>query len=167
MGYPSALLELLEFSHVQPLSCAFPDVLQIPSLGLLWVVGASCSLQRHLGQQSKPWHSSAFFSPTTPALALPAQVAQSSRSLRPVVLSLYVHCLASRHCYPETLACRGLDFSSLFPAPTQHPFLHLSVLVCSAHALLPPHASPRSPRRCQLWDWCCPAVPLAGSPEHG
>lgn len=101
---------------------------------------------------SEPWHTSSLSGPTTPALALPAQICQRSRSLGPMELSLYVHCLASRHCYPET--CRGLDFSSLFPAPPQHPFLLLSVLVCSVHALLPPYSSPRSPRHCQLWVWC-------------
>lgn len=109
---------------------------------------------------SQPWHTSALSSATAPALALPAWDAH--RSLRPVELSLYVHCLASGHCYPDT--CRALDFSSLFPAPPQHPFLLISVY--SVHTLLHPHTSPRSPRCCQLWVWCFPVVPLAGSPEH-
>lgn len=134
------------FSHVQPLSCAFPDVLQILSLGLLWVVRASCSPQRHLGQHSSSWHSSPLPSPTVPALALPAQGAQRSRFLRPVGLSLYFHCLASGHCHPDTLACRALDLflpissshTALFPAPFS------ASLLCSLSPTSP--CQPKKPK---------------------
>lgn len=86
--------------------------------------------QRHLCQQSKSWHTSALSSPTSPALALPAQGAQKSRSLRPVELSLYVHCTATLRC----------DFSSSHTASFPTPFC----LLCS-HSPTSPY-QPKKPK---------------------
>ena len=87
-------------------------------------------------QQSLPWHASARSSLVAPPLALPAQDAQKSRSLRPVGLSQYARCLASCNWallphIPGIHRCFFLTISSSCTASFLIPFSASFLCLCS------------------------------------